>query len=496
MRIRSAESIRMRPWSVTAPGPRPRPLWLQQALDRDPGTAAPTLDAVVSADVCIVGGGFTGLWTAVRLLEADPSLSVVVVEADICGSGASGRNSGGVGHYWTKLGMLARVLGREDALRLIESSVRAAPQVIELCDRYGVDAQPRVGRSVWAATTRSQVDSWASILRTADALGVRTPYRPLQDEELREMYGPAPYLAGVVQDGQTGVQPGYLVRGLRRVALDLGARIFEQSPVVSIDSMSDQVAVLTERGQVNADQVVLGANAWMAHLPDFRRHVMDLSSDCVATDPIPELVVERGLDRRPPGINSRLMVNYGGVSRDKRIYLGRAGGTVARDARITPEFDRSTRNARQMEADFRYLYPQLPEVRLTTWWSGAVDRSVSGLPWFGRMRHDPRIHFGIGFTGHGVAATVTGGDILASHVLGRDDEWADLGRLLARVHESSSTFPPEPARYLGGRVVQGALYRKETAERDGRRVRRVDAALARLAPGTFVELRAGSGSTP
>jgi glycine/D-amino acid oxidase-like deaminating enzyme len=479
--------LRFRPWRLTARGQRPRSLWLDQALAREQSHDEKHLEGTIRTDVCLIGGGFTGLWTAIRLREADPSVAVVLLEADICGSGASGRNSGGVGHFWTKLPTLVKALGRDDALALVSSSVDAISDITSFVETHDVDCQVRHGPTVWGATTPNQIGAWQGILEVARKIGVETPYRELSDEELKEMFGPAPYLAGVIQEGGTGVQPALLARGLRQVAIDLGVEIFESTPVTAVISQPRHVAVHTEKGRVDADHVVLGANAWMAHLPDFKRRIMVLSSDVVATDPIPDLIAERGLANRPNAINSRLMLNYGGRSRDGRIYLGRAGGTLAFNARITPEFDRSARQAREIEADFRFLYPQLLDIPIKHSWSGAVDRSPTGLPWFGRLQHDPRLHFGIGYTGHGVSATVTGGHILASLVLQKDDEWVALNELFGRM--CTGSFPPEPIRFVGGRIVRRSLARKEVAEREGRPVSRIDRSLARFAPGTFVELR-------
>lgn len=480
--------LRFRPWRVTAPVTRPRSLWFDQALDRERPSDASRLRGVVRADVCLIGGGFTGLWTAIRLREAEPSLDVVVVEADLCGSGASGRNSGGVGHFWTKLPTLVKSLGRDDALALVSSSLDAIADLEAFVETHGVDCQVRHGPTVWGATTPNQVGAWQGTLDVARRIGVETPYRELSTEELHELFGPAPYLAGLIQEQGTSVQPAFLARGLRRAAIELGVMVYESTPVTSVVSQPRHVAVHAEGGgRVDAERVVLGANAWMAHLPDFKPRIMVLSSDVVATDPIPDLIADRGLANRPNAINSRLMLNYGGRSRDGRIYLGRAGGTLAYNARITPDFDRSPRQGQEIEKDFRFLYPQLPDVPIKHCWSGAVDRSPTGLPWFGRLQHDARIHYGIGYTGHGVSATVTGGHILASMVLQKDDDWVALNELFERMR--TGAFPPEPLRFIGGRIVRRSLARKEVAERDGRRVSRLDRALARFAPGTFVELR-------
>lgn len=475
-----------RRWHCPPGRPRHQSLWLKLALEHEADAAPQALGGAIAADVCIVGGGFTGLWTAIRLREADRSIRVALVEADLCGSGASGRNSGGVGHLWPKLPTLVARLGRDEGLRLINENLKAIDDIAATAERYGIDCELRRGRSAWVATTPAQVGAWQGMLGAAQELGVDPPYRSIPPDELRELFGAGPYYGGVLQEQGVRIQPALLARGLRRVATELGVEIFERSPVRRIAAHPERVAVSTEQGRVDAGQVVLAANAWMAHLPAFRNHVMVVSSDIVATDPIPELLAERGLTGRPGGTNSRMMINYGGLTGDGRVYLGRGGGTLTFAARIGPELDHSPRQAAEVEADFRYLYPELSDVPIAHAWAGAVDRSPSGLPAFGRLPEDDRIHYAIGYTGHGVSASSEAGHILASSVLRRDDEWLELARLYGRAQ--GGRFPPEPVRFIGGKLVRRAVARKDDAEREGRPVSALDRRLAKLAPATIADL--------
>lgn len=481
--------LRFRPW-VYGPGePRRHSLWMELALAREGEAEAPqALAGTRRADVCIVGGGFAGLWTAIRLREADPGASVTVVEADLCGSGASGRNSGGVGGLWPKLPTLVKLLGPEEGLRLVQENLKAAEDIKAAIAHYAIDCDLRSGDSAWVATTRAQVGAWRGVIEAARSLGVEAPYRELNDDEVRERFGSGPYYgAAMSTGGGTSVQPAALARGLRRVARELGVEVFERSPVTQITGSAGGVKVETANASVHAGQVVLAANAWMAHLPQFKDSVMVVSSDIVATAPIPELLEQRGLARRPGGTNSRMMINYGGYTPDGRVYLGRGGGTLTFNSRVTRAFDYSPRQAAEVEQDFRYLYPELRDVPIAHAWAGAVDRSPSGLPSFGRLPQDDRVHYAIGFTGHGVSATAEAGHILASALLGRDDQWTDLAQLYERM--AGGHFPPEPVRFLGGKLVRRAVARKDAAEADGREPSRIDLKLAALAPATIADFK-------
>ena len=464
-----------------------RSIWLDQALARETSSPAMVLEGERRFDVCIVGGGFTGLWAAHRLRDLDPALRIAIVEADVCGSGASGRNSGAMGHWWTKLPSLVRLLGAEDAQRVLRASIRELDQMRAFVGEHGIECELRRVPSVWSATAPAQVGAWNGVFRVAESLGLAAPYRPLAAEELRSMFGKGPYLAGVIEEGVTRVQPALLARGLCRAASKRGVEIFEHSPVTRIAGEPGRIAVHAGRGRIHADKLVLAANAWMAHLPEFRPSVVVVSSDIVITEPIPELLDRLGMRNRPGGVNSRLMLNYGGLTPDGRVYLGRGGGTLAYGARVGPAFDWSAQQSAEVEDDFRYLYPELREVPIARAWAGPVDRSTTGLPWFGQLLADERVHYAIGYSGHGVAASALGGRILASAVLGRSDEWTSLAGCFQRARRGG--YPPEPIRYLGGRMVRAAVARKELAERESRTPSRLDRMLASFAPATITDSR-------
>ncbi len=477
--------LKFRPWREPPDGKRHRSLWLRTALGDESTLDVQRLQESRKVDVCIIGGGFTGLWTANRLCELVPGSDIAIVEADLCGTGASGRNSGGMGHWWSKLPSLLRKLGRDDAVFVLNKSVAILDEIADFVAQHQIQCELRRGASVWTATSKAHVGAWDELLRLTEGLGLQAPYRVLDAAELAPMFGRGPYYAGVVEDGAMRVQPAMLARGLRRVALGHGVKIFEKSPVSRILSTPDGVLVETLEGRILAQRVVLAANAWMAHMAPFRQSVMVISSDIIFTDPIPEVLQQRGLQNRPGSRNSQLMMNYGGRTPDGRIYLGRGGGSIAFNANIGAEFDYSRDQAAEIEQDFRYLYPDLADVPIAGGWAGPIDRSTTGLPFFGRLE-DPRVHYAIGYTGHGVAASAMAGHALAAALADRSNDWTRLSDCLARAREGS--FPPEPVRYLGGRVVRAGVLRKERAEREGRQPAWLDAQLAKLAPATMTDV--------
>ena len=201
-----------------------RSLWLEQAYTGS--TDRPPLEGSDRADVAIVGGGYTGLWTAILLKERDPSIDVALIERDICGGGASGRNGGFVLSWWPKLATLVKLVGEREAVDIAQASEDAITEIEEACGRYGIDAQFHRGGWLWTAATEVQRGAWQPVVDLCDRLGVR-PFQELPPEEVARRAGSPVHLEGVLEPSGAIVHPGYLVRGLARVALQFGVRIYE-----------------------------------------------------------------------------------------------------------------------------------------------------------------------------------------------------------------------------------------------------------------------------
>jgi glycine/D-amino acid oxidase-like deaminating enzyme len=218
--------------SRTAPNgaPKHRSLWLREALaDASP---APVLVGSDRADVAIAGGGLVGLWTALAIKERDPACDVVILEQDVCGGGASGRNGGMVLSWWPKLASLVKLVGEQEALRLGRASEGAIEELRAFCERHEIDCRLRRGGFLWTATTPAQIGAWDAVLRLTEKLGVE-PLTRLAPADVARRSGSAAHLAGVFEPRAATVQPALLVRGVRRVALEAGVRIFEGSRMVS-----------------------------------------------------------------------------------------------------------------------------------------------------------------------------------------------------------------------------------------------------------------------
>lgn len=460
---------------MTAPH---RSLWLAQAYTGS--TDQPELRGSERADVAIVGGGFLGLWTAILLKERQSSIDVVVIERDICGGGASGRNGGFVLSWWPKLATLVKLVGAREAVELAQASEDAITEIEQACDTYGIDAQFRRGGWLWTAATDVQRGSWTPTVELCEQLGVQ-PFEQLSPAEIARRTGSAVHLEGVIEPSGATVHPGYLVRGLARVALQLGVRIYEHTPMVELDRREPAV-IRTPHGAVTADTVVLAINAHAAGVRELHRKIVAITSDMVSTPPIPERLEEIGWTGGECISDSQLQIHYYRTTADGRIAFGKGGWGIALGGRMGAGFDRSARRAADVTLDFRRLYPNLADVTIDQDWSGPIDRSPTGIPLFGNLGGRRHILYGAGFSGNGVGPARLGGRILAGMVLGDRDGLATCGL----VNGKPGSFPPDPIRYVGAHVVRTGVAAKEAKEAVGQQPSRVSEFLAGLAPGGMI----------
>jgi glycine/D-amino acid oxidase-like deaminating enzyme len=439
------------------------------------------------ADVCVVGGGFTGLWTALSLKRRDPSLSVAVLEADICGGGASGRNGGFVMTAWSKFSSLQKLCGEADALRYAMASESAIASIGAFLRETGIDGEFRQAGWLWTATNPSQLGAWETALEAISTTGA-APYELLSHEEVRKRSGSEQHLGGVFERAGATFHPAKVARGLAAVARRRGIAVHEGTRVHAVHG-GRRPRVDTERGPIQASTVLLAINAWTAALPQARSSLLVTSSDMVATDPIPERLDQLGWE---PGLSisdSRRLVNYYQRASDGRIVFGKGGGTLAFNGRVGNGFHGDSSRAAEVRAQLHYIFPQLSDVPVTRSWRGPIDYSVSGLPFVFKVGADPAVLAAAGFSGNGCGPSYVVAEALAAMALGQVSE--DVPEALRRV--PPSRLPPEPVRYLGGRLVRAAIARKEQAEDAGARAGRMTVALAGLDPTGFVD-RGGDGT--
>lgn len=441
------------------PGER-RGWWLREALAADPGEACPALTHDVVADVVIVGGGYTGLWTAWQLLEHAPDTRIVLLEADIVGGGASGRNGGFLTAWWDALPTLVARFGAEGG-RAIAAAVAEAPAAVGAWTvANGVDAWYVPGGSILAASSLAQEGGWEGIVKAAEALGEGHRFSQLTAAQVHERCDTPILGGGLLVPTDATVQPARLARGLRRVLLERGVAIHEGARVTSVRQEGERVRVETASGSVvTAGQAVLGVNAWAAGWPggDFGARMITWSSYMVVTEPMPERLREIRWTGGESISDLRFTNHYFRTTADGRIAFGGGGGRAGYGGRLGSWVERDRGSAALAVRGFRRTFPMLDDVRLEDAWGGPIDIAPDHLPAFGTLP-GRRVHWGHGFSGTGVGPTWLGGRILAAMAQGRlDDPVTRLG--LARPHWRR--FPPEPFRFLGARVIREAIVAAE-----------------------------------
>lgn len=452
-----------------------RPFWIEQALFND-GELAPALQGAQRADVCIVGGGFTGLWTAIQAKQQDPSLDIAILESDLCGAGASGRNGGCLLTWSAKFFTLRRLFGEAEAIRLVKASEAVVEHIAGFCRAQGVDAELRQDGTLYTATSPAQIGALDPVVQGLEACGIKS-YFTLPPEEVARRSGSARNLAGVYSPIAATVHPGKLVRGLRRTALAMGIRIYERSPMLDF-STGHPAVVRTPAGSIEAKKLVLAVNAWMAsQFPQFERSIAIVSSDMVITEKCPELLRQIGLGDGVSVLDSRTFVYYYRSTVDGRIMLGKGGNTFAWGGRMAPVFDQRSPYEAELTRALHSLFPALRDTPITASWNGPSDRSVTGFPFFGKLNGAPHICYGFGYSGNGVGPSYMGGQILSSMLLDLDNAWTRSPLTQGPLGH----FPPEPIRYVGSIVVRNAIRRKERAEDENREPWMVDKLLSKFA---------------
>ncbi len=438
--------------------------------------ASAPLTGSQAADIVIIGGGYVGLWTALSIKELSPQSKVVVLERDVCGGGASGRNGGMAMSWWPKIASLLAFADVDDALFLARASERAIDEIAQFCGRHRIDAHFRCGGWLWTATSDAQQESWEGTLQACARVGAR-PFEHMLPEDVARRTGSRMHRAGVFERGNATVQPARLVRGMRRVALERGIVIHENTPVLEL-SHGYPAVIRSASGTILAKSVVLATNAWAVAIPEISRLIVPVNSSIVVTQAIPERLAALGWTGGEAITDSQLMVGYYRTTRDGRIAYGKGTGALSRGGVIDATFSRHEESCLMAEQDFRRAYPMLADVRVSHAWSGPIDRTYDSLPVFGTLAGTGHIHYGVGWSGNGVAPSLLGGRILASLALDRNDAW----RRCALVDRKPKRFPPEPIKYFGGSLVRNAVRRKEEREARDLAPRWLDVLLAGFAP--------------
>jgi glycine/D-amino acid oxidase-like deaminating enzyme len=403
----------------------------------------PALPGDVDVDVAVVGAGFTGLWTAYYLLAADPTLRVVVLEREVAGFGASGRNGGWCSALFpASWEAVARASSRPEAVRLQRTMHATVDEVGRVAAAEGIDVHWVKGGTVSLARTALQLERAEAAVERARSWGFgEADLRLLDARAARDLADGTHVRGGSYTPHCATVHPARLVRGLARAVERRGGVVHEATPVLRLD----RGRAVTPYGTVRAEHVVRATEGYTPRLPGHRRTVVPVYSLMVTTEPLPESAWARiGLGGRPTFTDLRHMVVYGQRTAEGRIAFGGRGAPYHLGSRVRPSFDRDDGVFAWLRATLADLFPEVRTARFTHAWGGPLGIARDWWASVGLDRRSGTAWAG-GYVGDGVGTSNLAGRTLADLLLGRDTDLVTL----PWVGHQSRAWEPEPLRWLG-----------------------------------------------
>jgi glycine/D-amino acid oxidase-like deaminating enzyme len=432
-------------------------------LDREAVAPRPPLTGDSRADIVIIGAGFTGLWTAIELLERAQPLQVVICEADVVGYGASGRNGGfldpslthgllnGIRHFPDEIAHLD-VLGVENYARMLKAFAD-----------YGIDADFEPVGNIEVATRGHELPGLSEWAEVEQQFGHRAEV--LDQEEARERLN-SPAVLGAIRRPDAGgiLDPAKLCHGLARAAERLGSVIHENTPVLSLDRGGSDVVVRTAQGGIRCKQAIVATNAYSGRvLGRTRRHFVPVYDYVLVSEPLTEAGLESiGWPGREGISDSGNQFHYFRLTADNRILWGGYDAIYYPGGRVGPKYDQRPATFAVLERNFAAMFPQLADLKFPYRWGGPIATTSRFTPMFGTAMGG-RVGYALGYTGLGVATTCFAARVLADMML---DPGSDL-LMLDYVRSKPFPFPPEPVRSAVVAMTRRAIARSD--DHEGRR---------------------------
>lgn len=451
--------------------------WIKHRFP-DGVSRTPELREHLSAAVAIIGGGLTGLWTAWRILEMAPGTEIILLEADFCGSGASGRNGGQVHSWFNYLPALCAFLGEKDGMSLAKASRESIDELQQLQDSGRLEMSLRRDGWYWMATSRAQLGAWGEAVQISRRQKGH-PYEPVAADELRQKVGSESILGGVVEPGGGTLDPFLLIRSLRRSLIEQGVRIYENTPVTNLTG-GVLPTLQTPLGSVRAGKVLLASNAWAGAIPELNRYMFAFDAQVIATEQNEAALDSAGLRPGCAMGDSQTKVNYWMRTEDDRLLMGRGSGIPIYRDRIGKRSNRDRSRVSDVTKELHRLYPELARLKVAHDWIGTVDFTASRIPLVGCLKQEPNIVYCVGWSGTALAQIPLVARILAELMVPRlSGRWAHHPLINSDKHIK---VIPEPIRYVGSRLVKRAVDRASDRQSCGQQVDPLTRTLVSLVP--------------
>jgi glycine/D-amino acid oxidase-like deaminating enzyme len=448
-------------------------LWFDSL--EEPVVARPPLQHDLEVDVAIVGGGYTGLWTAYYLHEVDPNLSVAIAEREVCGFGASGRNggwcSGKLAAPWARI---AKSAGSDATTGLRKAVEATVDEVGRVAATEGIECDFEKGGTIDVARNAVQLARARAEIDDARRAGVgEEDLAFFEEDQARAILDATNVLGATYTPHCAALHPARLVRGLAAAVERRGATIYERTTVTELAPR----LLRCGRRAIHAKTVVRATEGFTSTLPTARRALVPIYSLMVATEPIPQAIWEEiGLARRETFSDYRHLFIYGQRTKDGRLAFGGRGAPYHYGSRLAPGFDRDDGVHAALGRSIVELFPQLRDVEITHRWGGPI-----GVPrnWYPSVNFDRTsgVAWAGGYVGYGVAASNLAGRTLADLICGRDTALTHH----PWVNHPTPSWEPEPLRYIGINLgissMRSGDRREERSGRPSRRAAYVEGVL-------------------
>jgi glycine/D-amino acid oxidase-like deaminating enzyme len=415
-----------------------------------PYTPNPPVKGDISADVAVIGGGFTGLSTAYHLRKDNPGMKVAVLEAEVVGFGASGRNGGfSMTLFGLEPAVTKALFGHQRTVEAHRYMERAVDYVDKLVKEHKIQSDYWFPGFLRAATTPGYVKRIQHDLEILTSMGI-TGIEWIEADKIRAEVDSPLFLGGWWEPRSGLLDPAKQVRELKRIALQVGAEIYEETPVTEI-KRGTKFTLTTPGGTVTADKIVFATNAYSHLIPGLRSKQVPAFTHMVVTEPLTEKQMKIiGWKNRQGIEDARNLVHYFRLTIDNRIAMG--GSDVSLSYGRNMERDMNPHTFADLERDVVLLFPHLKGIRFTHRWGGPVSVTLDMAPAIGHIG-DPRAVYSLGCVGHGVSTTHLNGMTIADLICERKTDltavWFVNRKLIA--------WPPEPLRLVASQVIRGYL---------------------------------------
>ena len=436
----------------------PYPYWLD---DVDEPVSRPTLVRTESCDLCIVGGGYTGLWTAIIAKEREPERDVVLIDAYTVGSAASGRNGGFMESSLTHGIANGQARFPKELAVLEELGLANLDEIEKAVRRYAIDCDYERTGVIDVTTYEAGIDDFREDYQQLSALGQDVVLLD-RDAMQAEIHSPT-YQGGLWRKGRAAlVDPARLAWGLKAAAESAGVRIYEDSKAVSIERDGVGVLVKTPLGQVRAFRVALATNAFKPLLKRLSFYIVPVYDYAMVTEPLSESQMKSVGWKNRQGLSDYAnQFHYYRLTSDNRILWGGYDAIYYFRGKVNPLFDQRPETFATLSRHFFETFPQLEGLNFTHVWGGAIDTCTRFSVFWGKALSG-RVAYAVGYTGLGVAAARFGGEVMLDLLDRRRSQAVHL----EFVRRKPIPFPPEPFRFLG---IQATRYSLGVEDRTGRR---------------------------